>query len=75
MDVSGLVDALLDQLAGEAGTESVSRLGERALYQPAQGFVFILKSGTVVSVQVFKFGQPGSRDDVLGVPRTVLSRV
>lgn len=67
--------ALLDQLAGESGTEPVSGLGERALYQAAGGFVFILKGSTVVSVQVFKFGQPGSRDEVIGLARTALSRV
>jgi hypothetical protein len=67
--------ALLDQLAAEAGTEQVSGLGDRALYQSAQGFVFIAKGDKVLSVQVFKFGKSGSRDEVLGLARKALDRV
>ena len=68
-------EAMLDEIAADAGTEEISGLGDRALYQPAGGFVFILKGSTVVSVQVFKLGQPGSRDDVLSLGRSVLPRV
>lgn len=67
--------ALLDELAGQGGTEEISGLGERALYQAAGGFVFVLQGGTVVSVQVYKFGAPGSRDEVIGLARIALSRV
>jgi hypothetical protein len=67
--------ALLDQLAAEAGTEQISGLGDRAMFQSAQGFVFIAKGDNVLSVQVFKFGQKGSRDEVIGLARIALSRV
>jgi hypothetical protein len=67
--------ALLDQLGAEAGTEQISGLGDRALFQAAQGFVFIAKGGKVLSVQVFKFGQKGSRDEVIGLARIALTRV
>jgi hypothetical protein len=67
--------ALLDQLAGESGIETIDGLGDRALLKTAEGFVFVAKGSSVLSVQVFKFGQPGTRDEVIGLARIALSRV
>ncbi|MEY2420111.1 MAG: hypothetical protein QOI95_178 [Acidimicrobiaceae bacterium] len=66
--------ALLDQLAGEADTEQISGLGDRALFKTAEGFVFVAKGDKVISVQVFKFGQRGTRDEVLGLARLAVGR-
>ena len=67
--------ALLDQLATQPDTEQVSGLGDRAYFQSSAGFVFFAKGDTVISVQVFKFGQIGTRDEILSLARKALSRV
>jgi hypothetical protein len=67
--------ALLDELATQPDTEAVSDLGDRAYFQTKAGFVFFAKGDTVISVQVFKFGKTGTRDEVLTLARKALSRV
>jgi hypothetical protein len=66
---------LVDQLAAQAGAEEISGLGDRAVFQSAGGLVIVVKGDTAVTVQVFKFGQTGTRDEVIALARTAVSRV
>ena len=68
-------DALLEQLGSEAGAEEVSGLGDRAVFEASGGLVFFSASGKVASVQVFKFGQVGGRDEVVALAKVLLPRL
>jgi hypothetical protein len=68
-------DALLDQFGSQADAEQVPGLGDRAVFEASAGAVFFSAKGKVASVQVFKFGQVGSRDEVIALAKLLLSRL
>ena len=74
-ELRSLGDALLDQFGSEAGAEQVPGLGDRAVFEASGGLVFFSANGKVASVQVFKFGQPGSRDEVINLAKLLLTRL
>ena len=68
-------DALLDQFGSEPGAEQVPGLGDRAVFEASGGLVFFSANGKVASVQVFKFGQVGTRDEVIALAKLLLPRL
>jgi hypothetical protein len=68
-------DELLAQFGSEPGAEEISGLGDRAVFEASGGLVFFSTHGTTASVQVFKFGKPGTRDEVLDLARLLESRL
>ena len=66
--------ALVDESAGEQGSQSVAGLGDRAVYVPSAGALFVADGGDAVQVQVVKAGVPGSQADCVTVAKDVLER-
>lgn len=66
--------ALVDESAAEQGSQSVAGLGDRAVYLPSAGALFIADGGDAVQVQVVKAGVPGSQADCVTVAKDVLER-
>ncbi len=58
---------------GSEGLEPVDGLGDRAISMP--GAVVVAVGTDIVSVQVFKAGQPGSREDLITVANDVIGRL
>jgi hypothetical protein len=68
-------DAVLDQFGSEEGAEQVTGVGDRAVFQASGGILFFSANGKTAEVQVFKFGQPGTRDEVLAMAKALLPRL
>jgi hypothetical protein len=66
---------VLDQFGSEEGAEEVTGLGDRAVFQASGGVVFFSANGKTASVQVFKFGQPGTRDEVIATAKLLVTRL
>jgi hypothetical protein len=65
---------LLDQFKSQAGSTPVAGLGDRAIYVPGVGGVFIADGDDALQVQIVKGGKPGSRADCVTIAKDVLSR-
>ncbi|KRC65603.1 hypothetical protein ASE12_13065 [Aeromicrobium sp. Root236] len=65
---------LLDQLGNEGGSTPVDGLGDRAVFVPSAGGVFIADGADAVQVQVVKAGKPGSQKDCVTIAEDVMSR-
>jgi hypothetical protein len=68
-------DALLDQFGSEEGSEEVTGIGDRAVFQASGGILFFSANGKTAEVQVFKLGQPGTRDEVVAMAKALLPRL
>ncbi len=77
VSVSVIADgaALVDQASGEQGSEPVAGLGDRAVFLPGDGALFIADGADVVQVQVHKGGERGSQQDCVTVANNVLERL
>jgi len=74
--VSVIVDGavLVDQAGAEPGSQSVAGLGDRAVYLPGDGALFIADGADVVQVQVRRGDEAGSQQDCVTVATDVLDR-
>lgn len=66
--------ALLDEAGAEEGSQPVAGLGDRAVYLPSAGALFIADGIDLVQVQVVKAGVPAGQQDCVTVANDVLSR-
>ncbi len=65
---------LVDEASAEEGSQPITGLGDRAVYLPSAGALFIADGTDAVSVQVVKAGVPASQQDCVTVAEDVLSR-
>ena len=72
--LAGAGGTLLDQVGSQEGGSVVSGLGDRAVYLPSAGGVFIADGADGLQVQVVKAGKPGSQQDCVAIAKDVLSR-
>jgi hypothetical protein len=68
-------EQVLDQFGSESDAEEVTGLGDRAVFEASAGLVFFSANGKVASMQVFKFGQVGGRDEVIALAKLLLPRL
>lgn len=71
--ISGGAAVGFEEFGADGSEEPVDGLGDRAISLP--GVVFVAVGADVVSVQVFKAGQPGSREDLITVANDVIGRL
>jgi hypothetical protein len=72
--ISGGV-SVVDEAAGQQGSKPVSGLGDRAIFMPKAGTIFIVTGGDLVQVQVVKAGVPGTRQQCVTLAEDVLDHV
>ena len=65
---------IFDQASAEEGSEQVAGLGDRAVFLPNAGVLYIADGADAVSVQVVKAGVPGSQQECVTVANDVLER-
>jgi len=66
--------ALVDEASAEEGSQPVAGLGNRAVYVPSAGALFIADGADGVQVQVVKAGIRGSQQDCVTVANDVLGK-
>ena len=72
-DGAGQGGKYLDQALGQTGSRSVSGVGERAVFNPSLGTIFVLVGGDIV--QVTKASKPGTFEDCTAVAKDMLGRL
>lgn len=66
--------SLVDEASAEAGSLSVAGVGDRAVFLPSAGVLFIADGADEMQVQVVKAGVPGSQQDCVTVANDMLER-
>jgi hypothetical protein len=66
--------ALVDQAGDEGGSSPVTGLGDRAVFVPSAGGLFIVDGDDAVQVQVVKAGKPGGQKDCVTIAEDVMNR-
>lgn len=72
--LAGGGSTLVDQAKTIEGNRPVAGLGDRALFVPSVGGLFIVDGADGVQVQIVKAGKPGSEQDCVTVAKDLLSR-
>lgn len=72
--VAGGGATIVDQAKNIEGNKPVAGLGDRALFVPSVGGLFIVDGADGVQVQVIKAGKPGSEAECVTAAKDLLSR-
>jgi len=65
---------IVDEASTQEGSQAVAGLGDRAVFLPNAGVLFIADGADEVQVQVVQAGVPGSQEDCITVANDVLER-
>lgn len=65
---------LIDEASAQEGSQPVDGLGDRAVYVPNIGALYVAEGADAIQVQVVKAGVPGSQQDAVTVANDVFER-
>ncbi len=63
-----------DAMSSLPDAESLIGMGDRALFSPSLGWLIAVRGDTVFTVQVQKFGEPGTQEEVVGLAQLLMER-